>query len=332
MIYTSEDIKVMNSISLLKSLYSISNATQKELLDMTGFSQSTIRLILIDLLQRDYLIELGVDNSNGGRKATRYSLNHNKIIFAMIWLRQDSLEVIVQDICKNTIFKDNLIIPTDENKISFIKNLVEEYNLSLIHFCVEGIIKGYRFLNDITFTLTEYLIVEKIKCSLDIPLFIENDVRLMAIGYLQKYRADIKNAVYMYVGTNGMGSVLVNDNNIIRGENNYAGEIGLVTYKSKTINQWLMSDIKEEELENLFKYIITLTCYFIDPSTIIIASDIFDKINIDNLNKYCKEQLVNKVDLDFSYDQKDDVYYGMHYLSTFNFFENNLKIKKTNNL
>lgn len=319
MIYTSDDIKVMNSISLLKSLYAISNATQKELVDRTGFSQSTVRSILVDLIKRNYVIELGVDNSNGGRRATRYSLNYN-IIFLMIWLRENLLEVEIMDISKNEIFKESIDIQCDEEKISYVEKLVQYYNISLVFFSVEGIINGYRFMNDRTFTLTEYTVVEKINDLLDIPVFLENDVRLLASGHIHKNGIEAKNAIYMYIGSNGMGAVIFNENTILRGENNYAGEIGLIKYKCNTINNWLMSDIENEELEELIKFIITIVAYSLDPSDIIISSDFFNRFNKTTIQKFANDGLVNKITLHFTEDFKDDLFYGLHYYSAFKFF------------
>ncbi|MGL5378325.1 ROK family protein, partial [Clostridium sp.] len=274
-----------------------------------------------DLTKKNYVIELGVDNSNGGRRATRYSLNYNKVIFLMIWLRENLLIVEIRDICKNRIFKESILIENDEEKIAYIEKLVEYYNISLVYFSVEGIIKGYRFMNDITFTLTEYTLVEKINDLLEIPVFLENDVRLLASGHIHKNNIDARNAIYMYIGTNGMGAVIFNENNILRGENNYAGEIGLIQYKSNTINNWLMSDIENEELEDLIKFIITIVAYSLDPSDIIISSDFFHRFDRNSIEKFAKEGLVNKIDLHFTEDYEEDLFYGIHYYSTFNFFQ-----------
>lgn len=63
MTYKSEDIKKMNSMSLLKELNILKNATMSELVNITHFSQSSVRSILS--LQK-------IDQSSGGRCSSIY--------------------------------------------------------------------------------------------------------------------------------------------------------------------------------------------------------------------------------------------------------------------
>ncbi|MGE5499260.1 MAG: ROK family protein [Syntrophothermus sp.] len=69
-------------------------------------------------------------------------------------------------------------------------------------------------------------IKDELKKHLSIPIFIENDVNLAALG-IKEFELDgkAKNVLVVYVGT-GIGGALIFDNTIYRGSSFFAGEIG----------------------------------------------------------------------------------------------------------
>lgn len=74
--------------------------------------------------------------------------------------------------------------------------------------------------------LTNINIKEEIEKRINIPVLIENDVNLGAIGILGKeLKEDAKNVLVVFIGT-GIGGALIFDRKIYRGSNYFAGEIG----------------------------------------------------------------------------------------------------------
>lgn len=74
--------------------------------------------------------------------------------------------------------------------------------------------------------IINYNIKEELSKYIDLPLLIENDVNLAALG-IQNYELDgkAKDVLVVFVGT-GIGSALIFDNKLYRGTSYFAGEIG----------------------------------------------------------------------------------------------------------
>lgn len=74
--------------------------------------------------------------------------------------------------------------------------------------------------------IVNFNIKEELSRYIKIPILIENDVNLAALG-IQKYELDgeAKNVLVVFVGT-GIGSALIFDNKLYRGSTYFAGEIG----------------------------------------------------------------------------------------------------------
>lgn len=83
--------------------------------------------------------------------------------------------------------------------------------------------------------ITDFNIMEAVSKHFDVPVLVENDVNLAALG-IKRFEFDdkVKNMFVVFVGT-GIGGALVLDGKLYRGSSNYAGEIGhtLVDKKGK---------------------------------------------------------------------------------------------------
>lgn len=70
-----------------------------------------------------------------------------------------------------------------------------------------------------------YLLKDRIKEHLSVPVWIENDVNLAAVGEFWKEQEKCKNIIYISLGTAIGGAIIINGS-LFRGKNYYAGEIG----------------------------------------------------------------------------------------------------------
>lgn len=78
--------------------------------------------------------------------------------------------------------------------------------------------------------LKNYNIKKELQKYTKLPVIIENDVNLAALGVLHFDKAKgKKNVLVVYVGT-GIGGGLIFNGSVYRGANNFAGEIGHITY------------------------------------------------------------------------------------------------------
>ncbi|MCF8412033.1 MAG: ROK family protein [Melioribacteraceae bacterium] len=74
--------------------------------------------------------------------------------------------------------------------------------------------------------ITNYNIKEALQTDFNVPILIENDVNIAALGIkVFEFQNEVNNMLVIFVGT-GIGGALLFDGNLYRGSSNYAGEIG----------------------------------------------------------------------------------------------------------
>ncbi|GAH50675.1 unnamed protein product, partial [marine sediment metagenome] len=73
--------------------------------------------------------------------------------------------------------------------------------------------------------LERYPLRERIKEHLSIPVWVENDVNLAAVGEFWKEQEKCKDIMYISLGT-AIGGAIIMNGNLFRGKNYCAGEIG----------------------------------------------------------------------------------------------------------
>ncbi|MCO6472501.1 MAG: ROK family protein [Melioribacteraceae bacterium] len=74
--------------------------------------------------------------------------------------------------------------------------------------------------------LINFNIGKELKKNLKLPILIENDVNIAALGIKKfEYKDKLKNALVVFIGT-GIGGALIFNNTLYRGSSFYAGEIG----------------------------------------------------------------------------------------------------------
>lgn len=112
---------------------------------------------------------------------------------------------------------------------------VSEKNIKAISMGVPGTVNPISGIlsNAPNLGIKDFNIKGELQKSFDIPVLLENDVNLAALG-IKKYEFDdkVNNMLVVFVGT-GIGGALLLDGNIYRGSNFFAGEIGHMLVSSK---------------------------------------------------------------------------------------------------
>ncbi len=170
---------------------------------------------------KNYIITIDL----GGTKILSALLNKNKEIIGMVKQPTDATkgaEYIVESIVKSI------------NKI-FDKYDVKEDEIKAISMGVPGTVNPQSGMlsNAPNLGIKNFNIKKSLQKNYDIPVLLENDVNLAALG-IKKYEFDdnVKNMLVVFVGT-GIGGALIFNGKIYRGSNFFAGEIGHIKVNSK---------------------------------------------------------------------------------------------------
>lgn len=316
--YQSKDVKEMNTITILKALYKCTTATIPELMELTGLSQSTVRSILLDLEAMDKLIGVGRDASSGGRCPIRYSFHPHAFRVMGVYLHKEAVEVKIYHVFYSSLLYECVIKYKDDSDLYRKLNvLVQGYFVSCISFGVPGIVDGYDFYTDEETPFKKHTIVSALREKLDVPILVENDVRTMLLGYRFSMVSEMNNIAYLYLDTKCMGSAFFVDHHILQGKHHYAGEIGLIPYRGKSINDWLQISLSDEEYCVLMAYIFVIVASFMDPEALILCGKNVRKELHHEIMRIVKQSLDKQYEVYVEYhgDDTQDIYRGLHHMA-----------------
>ncbi|QIZ06580.1 ROK family protein [Priestia megaterium] len=235
-------VKKMNQKVLLNEIVSNSPISRARLSEITGLNKSTVSSQVNTLIEKNLIFEIGQGQSSGGRKPVMLVFNKNAGYSIGIDIGVDSINGILTDLKGNIVLNQyhHLEKPSlDKNKdvlFSMIKDLTNQipdspYGLIGIGLCVPGLVNTEQkviFTPNIDWNY-ELDLKSLIEQEFQVPVFIENEANAGAYGEKVFGAAkNYENIIYVSVGT-GIGIGIVINNDLYRGVNGFAGEMGHLT-------------------------------------------------------------------------------------------------------
>ncbi|MGL4392790.1 MAG: ROK family protein [Fusobacteriaceae bacterium] len=290
-------------------------SSRKQIAESLKLTTATLTILTTELIEQGYLLELGeITDGKVGRKQILIDVNPD-FRFAF------GLEITIAEIFFTIVnLKSDIILKKNwkyENKISKILfkeifTFIKKYNIEF-----EGKVLGLGvsvpgFIEEGN---SEVLGIKKIKEyfqeNLKIEnIIVENNVRALTLTelYFEKEKKDF----WLIKYGPGLGSSIVLNGELIRGNTKRAGEIGHVPYDNNSLKSCQVcrrkgclesaihvkniddknydSDLKEK-IDILVQY-VSVGYVILDPEFLILAGEIFlNKKNCDYFRKKMKEKL-----------------------------------------
>jgi glucokinase len=106
-------------------------------------------------------------------------------------------------------------------------NGLDKYQVSAAGAGVPGQIESGNVRLAVNLNLEDYPLAQALSAQLGFPFYLENDVRVAALGAFDHYshQENLSNLAFLSIGT-GIGAGLILDGRVYRGSNGLAGEIG----------------------------------------------------------------------------------------------------------
>lgn len=242
-------IKKINTVSILKIIREKGPISRADISKMIGLNPATVSSNVSDLLKRKLIKEVGSGESSGGRKPILLELNSSEIYVVGVDMGIKKVSAGLIDIDGNIIQKVILQYSKEtnqENVLETIKDSIyevvkgEDENFDKIigvGMGIHGIVDTEKGVSSYAPALDwhDLEIVSIFKNEFNIPIIIDNDVRVMALGEKWFGKAkDTQNFVLLNIGT-GIGAGIYLNGNLYRGNNFGAGEIGHVSISDKKI-------------------------------------------------------------------------------------------------
>ena len=228
-----DSLKKINSGLILSTLKN-NSFTRVELQKFTNLAAGTLSNIMKELVNKNIILETE-ENTNGarGRKGTKLSINYNYKYVIGIKVKRGTLIGTLNDLKGNIL--DKIFLPiSDKNPKSVAKNISEVINILKKDREILGV--GVAFPGQIdsnkgTITYSSFYKWQKIELKdmlkkyINCEIFIENDVRAIALAEKDFLSPDIKNILYINIDR-GVSAGIIIDNKLLLGDNFIAGHIG----------------------------------------------------------------------------------------------------------
>jgi len=230
-------MKRMNTALILNLIREKGTVSRVDLAKETGLTAATVTNLTAELIDNKLVEEFTTGVSTGGRKPILLKINSGEFCVASACVSSDKVEFAVSDFCAKIIFYKHKAIEKDispKECVDFIIASFEEFKkhnstrVIGMGVGIHGIVDSQEGVSVYAPNLNWHNvnIREMIEEKTDIPVMVDNDVRLMAMA--EMWFGNSKNAdsfVFLYVGR-GVGSALVINKKLIRGANDAAGEVG----------------------------------------------------------------------------------------------------------
>ncbi|MGK9044702.1 ROK family transcriptional regulator [Mammaliicoccus vitulinus] len=227
-----------NEKRVLREIYNHHNISRTQISKNLEINKATISSILNKLKYKALVHEVGEGDStkSGGRKPILLKVNHLYGYFISLDLTYSSVEVMYNYFDGNIIKHQSFELP-DKNVSSILNilknhvNIDEKYDtlsgLLGVSVSIHGVVDNDQNVTYLPFHETEGIsIADKIKEFTNVPVVVENEANLSAL-YERNFNHDLSynNLIAMSIHK-GIGAGLIINNQLYRGANGEAGEIG----------------------------------------------------------------------------------------------------------
>lgn len=202
-------------------------------------SPSTVTRIVSELIERGILVEMGLEESSGGRKPITLRLNHAQLFVLGGQLLRDQSGVALANL-RGEILARRLFRPYSLQPKALIEELAQEVHHLLeregidrdhivgFGLAASGIVDSEQasILRSVNLGWENTAIGADLESLVDLPTFVENDANAAAMAEMWFGAArGVENFMYVKTGS-GVGAALVYRGRLVRGGSNMAGEIG----------------------------------------------------------------------------------------------------------
>ena len=250
------EIRNINIGLVLRTIEKNSPVSRADVGKIVGLTPPTISAIVKDLMDRGIVQEIGKGDSSGGKKPILLKINSKTAYMIAVDLGgENGIRVALMDLSYNIIKEkfgpkiESLNSQKLKNSLSVIlKDFIKEINISkekILGICigVPGIIDNKIKKVTVAPYLNWEISLEDLTLKeIGIPIALENDVNLMALGEKTKGIAQkINNFVFVGERT-GIGAGIIINRKLYKGANNAAGEAGYLfidpKYAPKSIRDY----------------------------------------------------------------------------------------------
>ena len=234
---------------IIQSLILSGNTSIADLAKEMELSIPTVTKLVSELLEDGYLLDIGKQNTNGGRKPNMYGLNPESGYFIGVDVQRKKLMLATIDFCGNIIDHEEVSYEL-ENKPAALDVLCDTINMYIDNLSVPrdkilqvGVNIGGRVNTQSGYSYSYFYFDERplsqiIGERIGVSVSIENDSRAMIYGeYISGVIHGEKNILFVNMNW-GLGLGIMIDGKLYYGKSGFSGEFGHVSAFDNEIICW----------------------------------------------------------------------------------------------
>ena len=242
-----ELMKQLNVSAVLKVIKDNGSLSRAEIAKLTGLTPASVTNITKILIEDKFLIESKIGESSGGRPPIILELNPNARYVIGIGIGVGVIDVVITNLSAQIITKKSIIIDNErynydlvfKKLINLINEVLESSELDKekilgVGVALHGIVDARTgvSIHALYYGWKNKNIKEKLEEELGLTVYVDNDVRAMALGESWfGATKDIANFVTLNI-SNGIGAGIIINNTPYYGVDFSAGEIGHIVVEA----------------------------------------------------------------------------------------------------
>lgn len=237
-------VKQINKILVLNTIHKERPVSRAEVAKLTGLNKSTVSALVEELLAEGLILEIGIGESQGGRKPINLSINRDFGSVIGIDLGVNYILSILTNFAGEIIWEKRIVISKKADsplqKVRELFGLIRE-TIKQAPKSVRGIIgmgvgapgmvnydQGY-ILSAPNLLWENIKLKDILEKEFDIPVLVDNEANAGAIGE-KWFGLGRKTSELVYISAGiGIGAGIVINNELYRGASGLAGEVGHMT-------------------------------------------------------------------------------------------------------
>lgn len=236
MLISRNTVREENEQCVIQIINQQPNISRVELSHKTGLTKATISSIVNQMVDSRLILEIGAGSSSsvGGRKPILLKINKKAGISLSIDLGYNYIFAMSTFLDGEIIeeIKNNILI-TKENVVSEIKDILAyfernspetSHGITGLSIAIHGIVYKNKILFTPYYNLSEIDLYTELSEDIPIPIYIENEANLSALGEKSCYFTE-SNLVSISIHS-GIGAGIIINNELYHGREGKSGEIG----------------------------------------------------------------------------------------------------------
>ena len=295
-------LKKINVTLVKNALRLRGTASRRELAEATELSQPTVNAIINMLKEQGEVVSRGAALSSGGRRAELYALNQEHQMVAAVFAMSDHLDYAVTDSSGGILFRGRSPVGAERDYAEQISDLLQRLVAHYPNIRVAGVTfpsavtpKGELFAASQIPHLERMDMLRLLQNRLPIPVVVENDVKLRALGY---YRAELmrktKSMAYLHLST-GLGAGIILGGHCHCGSTNFSGEINYMqagpAWKDRTIEELVAATTDEDQLADILTMLAMNLICVINPPYLVMGGSRITEALVERVKDRCVDLL-----------------------------------------